>query len=96
MFGDDDLVVITLTNQSVNKVFGLIQSGERIIDKARLHKSYRKSIGYLNRKENVFFVLDDHPDVKIKPPVWICYEYNIRIFGDKMKIMDGTTIKIKV
>jgi hypothetical protein len=44
MLGDDDLLVITLTNQPVNKVFGLIQSGERILDKARLHKSYRKSI----------------------------------------------------
>jgi hypothetical protein len=44
MFSDDDLVVITFANQPVNKIFGLIRSGERIIEKARLHKSYRKSI----------------------------------------------------
>jgi hypothetical protein len=44
MFSDDDLVIITLSNQPINKIFGLIQSGERIINKARLHKSYRRSI----------------------------------------------------
>ncbi|CAF4773373.1 unnamed protein product [Rotaria sp. Silwood1] len=79
MFSDDDLVVITLSNQPINKIFGLIRSGERITDKARLHKSYF-----------------DHPDVKIQPPVWICHEYNIRIFGNGMKILDGSKIKIKV
>lgn len=42
MFTDDDLVVISLTNQPLSKIFGLIRSGERITDKARLHKSYRK------------------------------------------------------
>jgi hypothetical protein len=42
MFIEDDLVVITLLNQPVNKIFGLIRSGERIIDKARLHKSFRR------------------------------------------------------
>ncbi|CAF4029487.1 unnamed protein product [Rotaria sp. Silwood2] len=79
MFSDDDLVVITLSNQPINKIFGLVRSGERITDKARLHKSYL-----------------DHPDVKIQPPVWICHEYNIRIFGNGMKIHDGSKIKIKV
>lgn len=44
----------------------------------------------------IVFILDDHPDVKIKPPVWFCYEYNIRIFGHGMKIPDGSKIKIKV
>ncbi|CAM4853435.1 unnamed protein product [Rotaria socialis] len=78
MFSDDDLVIITLPNQPVNKIFGLVRSGERIIEKARLHKSYH-----------------DHPDVKIRPPVWFCYEYNIRIFGSNMKILDGSKIKIK-
>jgi len=78
MFSDDDLVVITLINQPINKIFGLIQNGERIINKSRLHKSYL-----------------DHPDVKIQPPVWLCYEYNIRIFGNGMKIPDGSKIKIK-
>ncbi|CAF5189185.1 unnamed protein product, partial [Rotaria magnacalcarata] len=78
MFSDDDLVLITLPNQPVNKIFGLVRSGERIIEKVRLHKSYH-----------------DHPDVKIRPPVWFCYEYNIRIFGSNMKILDGSKIKIK-
>lgn len=40
--------------------------------------------------------LDEHPDVKVKPPVWFCYEYNIRIFGNGMKIIDGSKIKLKV
>ncbi len=44
MFIEDDLVVITLTNQPTNKIFGLIRNGERITEKARLHKSYRRSI----------------------------------------------------
>ncbi|UJR28955.1 hypothetical protein I4U23_010172 [Adineta vaga] len=78
MLSEDDLVVITLLNQPVKKIFGLVRSGERIIDKTRLHKSYH-----------------DHPDVKIKPPVWFCYEYYIRIFGNGMKILDGSQIKIK-
>ncbi|CAF0839892.1 unnamed protein product [Rotaria sordida] len=77
-FSDDDLVIITLSNQPINKIFGLVRSGERITDKARLHKSYL-----------------DHPDVKIQPPVWLCYEYNIRIFGNGIKILDGSKIKIK-
>ena len=42
MFSEDDLVVITILNQPVKKLFGLIRSGERIIDKARLHKTYRE------------------------------------------------------
>jgi hypothetical protein len=102
MFNEDDLVLITLTNQpTTNKIFGLIRSGERIIDKARLHKSYRRSIFFPIRNHFStcsFFSssLDDHPDVKITPPVWFCYEYNIRIFGNGMKILDGSKIKIKV
>lgn len=44
MFSDDDLVIITLPNQPVKKIFGLIRSGERITEKARLHKLFRKSI----------------------------------------------------
>ncbi|CAF1228145.1 unnamed protein product [Adineta ricciae] len=78
MFTEDDLVVITILNQPVKKLFGLIRSGERIIDKARLHKTYH-----------------EHPDVKIRPPVWFCYEYYIRIFGHGFKIPDGSQIKIK-
>jgi hypothetical protein len=97
MFSEDDLVVITLSNQPINKIFGLIRNGERITDKARLHKSYRRSIFFtllFNHHKNT--LLDDHPDVKIQPPIWICYEYNIRIFGNGMKIPDGSKIKIKV
>ncbi|CAF3705736.1 unnamed protein product [Adineta steineri] len=78
MFGDDDLVVITLLSQPVTKIFGLIRSGERITDKQRLHKSFH-----------------EHPDVKIRPPIWFCYEYYIRIFGNGLKIIDGSKIKIK-
>ena len=98
MFSEDDLVVVTLTNQPTNQIFGLIRSAERIIDKARLHKSYRKCIFLISRKKfsAMYHLLDDHPDVKIKPPVWVCYEYNIRIFGNGMKILDGSKIKIKV
>ncbi len=97
MFNEDDLVLITLTNQSANKIFGLIRSGERITDKARLHKSYRRSKNLLFFSNTFFFSsLDDHPDVKITPPVWFCYEYNILIFGNGMKILDGSKIKIKV
>ncbi len=97
MFSEDDLVLVTLTNQPTNKIFGLIRNAERITDKARLHKSYRK----LNSEEKFsfesFFVsLEDHPDVKISPPVWLCHEYIIRIFGNGMRIPDGSKIKIKV
>jgi len=52
------------------------------------------STSFFNHHENA--LLDDHPDVKIQPPVWLCYEYNIRIFGNAMKILDGSKIKIKV
>ena len=95
MFSDDDLVVITLLNQPVNKIFGLIRSGERIIDKARLHKSFRRFIN-INSIKMKIFSLDDHPDVKIQPPVWFCYEYSIQIFGTGLKILDGSKIKIKL
>lgn len=78
MYSEDDLVVVTFVNQPTNKIFGLIRTAERIIDKSRLHKSFH-----------------EHPDVKIKPPVWFCYEYNIRIFGNGMKIIDGSKIKLK-
>ena len=45
MFNDDDLVVITLlNNQSTVRIFGLVRNGERITNKSRLHKSYRRSI----------------------------------------------------
>jgi len=52
------------------------------------------STSFFNHHKNA--LLDDHPDVKIQPPVWFCYEYNIRIFGNGMKILDGSKIKIKV
>lgn len=42
MFSEDDLVLITLANQPVKQIFGLIRTAERLIDKARLHKSYRE------------------------------------------------------
>lgn len=42
MFSDDDLLIITLPGQPTKKIFGLVRSGERIIEKARLHKSFRK------------------------------------------------------
>lgn len=98
MFTDDDLVIVTLANQPANKIFGLIRSGERITDKVRLHQSYRKFVFIIIKKhmKNMFFLLGDHPDVKIQPPIWICYEYIIRIFGNGMKILDGSKIKIKV
>jgi hypothetical protein len=54
MFSDDDLVVITLTNQPTNKIFGLIQTGERITDKARLHKSYRQFIFFTHHIKTRF------------------------------------------
>ena len=43
MLNEDDLVIITLMDSPVKKSFGLIRSGERIIEKARLHKSLSKS-----------------------------------------------------
>jgi hypothetical protein len=40
MFNEEDLVVVTFADSSsANKVFGLVQKSERIIDKARLHRS---------------------------------------------------------
>lgn len=44
MFSEDDLVVITLPNPPARKIFGLVRSGERITDKARLHQSFRESL----------------------------------------------------
>lgn len=41
MYNEDDLVVVSFEKQSPNKIFGLIRTAERIIDKARLHKSFR-------------------------------------------------------
>jgi len=37
----------------------------------------------------------EHPDVKIQPPVWFCHEFNIRIFPNRLKIVDGTKLKIR-
>lgn len=37
---EEDLLVVTLENLQQKKVFGLIQSGERITDKHRLHKTF--------------------------------------------------------
>ena len=50
MLSEDDLVLITLTNQPTKQIFGLIRSAERIIDKARLHKSYRKWLSSISRR----------------------------------------------
>jgi hypothetical protein len=57
---------------------------------------YSTIINKENSSPFFFLLLVDHPDVKIQPPVWFCYEYNIRIFGNEMKIPDGSKIKIKV
>jgi hypothetical protein len=62
------------------------------------HVYINHTVEFIDLKfENKYsFFLDDHPDVKIQPPVWFCYEYNIRIFGNGMKILDGSKIKIQV
>ena len=57
MLSEDDLVLVTLTNQPTNKIFGLIRSAERITDKARLHKSYRKINSEGNHSSECFFFL---------------------------------------
>lgn len=98
MFAEDDLVLLTLVGESNRKLFGLIRSGERITDKLRLHKSLGKLHHCSNHRRKYFplYIVADHPDVKIQPPVWFCHEYNIRIFGNGIKIVDGSQLKIQV
>ena len=42
MFNEDDLVIVTLLDQPIRKIFGLVRTAERVMDKARLHKSFGK------------------------------------------------------